>query len=82
MQREIKVLKKKLSKKQKQLKLCIDTVNELEIKISESRTDINQMVENMIKLQEEYDFGDEFTLNSINNNSNHKKDVYHETISL
>merc|ERR1712176_1122400 len=59
MQKEIKVLKKKLNKKQKQQKVCIELVNELEIKISKARTDINQMVENMIKLQDEYDFGDD-----------------------
>jgi len=59
MQKEIKVLKKRLNKKQKQQKVCIELVNELEIKISKARTDINQMVENMIKLQDEYDFGDD-----------------------
>eukprot|EP01084_Bolivina_argentea_P082948 150172_1 len=60
MQREIKQLKKKLDKKQKLAKKCINTVQELELNISKCRTDIDQMVENMISLQEKYDFKDEY----------------------
>merc|ERR1712087_673657 len=66
MQKEIKVLKKRLNKKQKQAKVCIELVNELEIKISKAHTDINQMVENMIKLQDEYDFGDDIKSQGYN----------------
>jgi len=75
MQKEIKVLKKRLNKKQKQAKVCIELVNELEIKISKAHTDINQMVENMIKLQDEYDFGDDIKSQGYN------MEVY-KTISL
>merc|ERR1711971_1311015 len=41
MQKEIKVLRKKLNKKQKQQKVCIELVNELEIKISKAKRDIS-----------------------------------------
>jgi hypothetical protein len=53
MQKEIKLLKKKLDKKQKQLQMCIDVVNELEMKISKARGEINDRVEHMIKFQDE-----------------------------
>mmetsp|Transcript_40251 Transcript_40251/g.66070 ORF Transcript_40251/g.66070 Transcript_40251/m.66070 type:complete len:677 (+) Transcript_40251:129-2159(+) len=56
MQKEIKILKRKLDKKQTQYQMCIDVVNELEVKISTSRTDMNEMVENMIKCQDECGF--------------------------
>merc|ERR1711997_146771 len=52
MQREIKVLKKKLDKKQRQLKICTDSVDSLEVKIASSRTEIDEMVKSMIKMQE------------------------------
>lgn len=55
MQKEIKVLRKRLDKKQKQLKVIVELVNELESKISRARADINSMVDNMIKMQDEYD---------------------------
>lgn len=60
MQKEIKVLKKRLDKKQKQLKMCYDVINELELKISSARTEISDMVNNMIELQDKYDLGDEY----------------------
>jgi len=55
MQKEIKVLRKRLDKKQKQLKVIVELVNELEAKIGRARRDINDMVDNMIKMQDEYD---------------------------
>merc|ERR1712154_597479 len=55
MLKEIKLLKKKTEKKEKQLKLCCDVVNKLEVKISKARQEINEMVENMIKMQDKYD---------------------------
>eukprot|EP00483_Globobulimina_turgida_P010714 UN10735 len=57
MQKQIKILSRKLDKKQRQLSMCTQVVNTLEMKISKSRTEINQMVENMIKLQDIYNFG-------------------------
>eukprot|EP00484_Ammonia_sp_Unknown_P006843 CAMPEP_0197073212 /NCGR_PEP_ID=MMETSP1384-20130603/210492_1 /TAXON_ID=29189 /ORGANISM="Ammonia sp." /LENGTH=642 /DNA_ID=CAMNT_0042512045 /DNA_START=104 /DNA_END=2032 /DNA_ORIENTATION=+ len=66
MQKEIKLLRKKLDKKQKQLQMCIDVVNELELKISKARTEINDRVENMIKFQDECmfdgDVGGDYTV--------------------
>eukprot|EP01084_Bolivina_argentea_P119610 212061_1 len=59
MQKEIRVLKRQLGKKQKQLKMCVDVVNTLEMKISKSRTDINTMVDNMIEVQDKYNLNDE-----------------------
>merc|ERR1719249_400187 len=44
MQKEIKVLRKRLDKKQKQLKGMNELVNGLEVKISRARSDISQMV--------------------------------------
>merc|ERR1712048_62205 len=67
MQREIKVLRRKLDKKQRQLKMCTDSVDSLEVKISESRAEIDQMVANMIKMQDEYDFSDDPLLDAAKN---------------
>merc|ERR1712154_684929 len=39
----------------KELKFCCDVVNKLEVKISKARQEINEMVENMIKMQDKYD---------------------------
>eukprot|EP00486_Rosalina_sp_Unknown_P003106 CAMPEP_0201574314 /NCGR_PEP_ID=MMETSP0190_2-20130828/18745_1 /ASSEMBLY_ACC=CAM_ASM_000263 /TAXON_ID=37353 /ORGANISM="Rosalina sp." /LENGTH=606 /DNA_ID=CAMNT_0048002403 /DNA_START=108 /DNA_END=1928 /DNA_ORIENTATION=+ len=60
MQKEIKVLKKKLDKKQKQLKMCYDVINELELKISGARTEISDMVNNMIEMQDKYGLDEEY----------------------
>jgi len=49
--REIAVLRKKLAKKQKQHRLCISVVAELEQKIADSRQEINEMVEDLIAMQ-------------------------------
>merc|ERR1711971_399989 len=55
MQKEIRVLKKRLEKKQKQLTGVVKLVGGLEQKIEQARRDIKEMVQNMIKLQDEYD---------------------------
>jgi len=59
MQKEIRVLKKRLEKKQKQLTGVVKLVGGLEQKIEQARRDIKEMVENMIKLQDEYDLDTE-----------------------
>jgi len=56
-QREIKSLRKELDRKQKKLEHCVSLVAGLEGKISKSRREINEMVDAMIKMQEQYDLG-------------------------
>jgi len=57
MKREIKKLEKKLQQKEKQLNTCIGLVQELERKIRQSRKEVDQMVEHMIKMQDDNDVG-------------------------
>jgi len=58
MQKEIRVLKKRLEKKQRQLTGVVALVGGLEEKIGQARRDISEMVQNMIKMQDEYDLGE------------------------
>ena len=53
-------MKKRLDKKQKQLKMCYNVINELELKIASARSEISDMVDNMIELQDKYDLGDDY----------------------
>jgi len=73
MQKEIKVLRKKLDKKQKQSKMCRQVINDLELKISKARSEITEMVDNMIELQDKYNFGDDYV---------YKQSELYKTISL
>ena len=73
MQKEIKVLRKKLDKKQKQSKMCRQVINDLEVKISKARSEITDMVDNMIELQDKYNFGDDYA---------YKQSQLYKTISL
>merc|ERR1719319_848235 len=61
MQKEIRVLKKRLEKKQRQLTGVVALVGGLEDKIGQARRDISTMVQNMIKMQDEYDLGEDRT---------------------
>eukprot|EP00487_Bulimina_marginata_P006670 TRINITY_DN26481_c0_g1_i1.p1 TRINITY_DN26481_c0_g1~~TRINITY_DN26481_c0_g1_i1.p1 ORF type:complete len:131 (-),score=11.65 TRINITY_DN26481_c0_g1_i1:179-571(-) len=63
MQKEIKTLKKRLEKKKKQRTLCIEVVSNLEVKIIEIKTEINEMVDGMIRMQDDYDFKDDPLMN-------------------
>jgi len=55
MKKEIKKLEKRLQQKQKQLNTCVGLVQELEKKIRQSRKEVDQMVEHMIKMQDDND---------------------------
>merc|ERR1711997_452473 len=58
MQKEIRVLKRRLEKKQKQLTGVVHLVAGLEEKIEQARRDIKEMVDNMIKMQDECEMGE------------------------